>query len=249
MAKLALHRFDQKGLGPTCSGIIGVDEAGRGCFAGPVMAAAVFVPKELYEHREFLKTFKGANDSKQLSADERSYYFEQLQQWRGREGLSWAHAEGSVAEVEAFNIVGATVLAMRRSLEGLPLELPCFEQADDLPLFISTEPIESAAELSPLIWVDGRPLKALKYPHTAWVQGDGKSLAIALASVIAKVTRDRLMIHLHAQCPQYGFNQHKGYGTSMHREAIKMHGPSIHHRLSFLSTVHFDQDEMFFTEK
>lgn len=224
----ALRRFDLRHL-PDGGWLAGVDEAGRGALAGPVVAAAVFVDREWLSDSLCLRRWGAVNDSKQLSAAKRERLF-QLAEAEQREGRLVARCGiASVDEIAAHNILGATRLAMRRALEAacpasreLPLERPD-------PLFAGGE----ARDLGRIL-IDGKRLRPFPFQHDAVVKGDGKSFAIALASILAKVTRDHLMEDLDQLFPQYGFRLHKGYGTAAHREAILTHGPCTFHRALFL---------------
>ena len=138
-------------------------------------------------------------------------------------------------EIAQFNILGATKLAMRRALGGMyPPE--AFERKREEPdLFSSTE--ERATfqpAVSARVLIDGLPLRGFPYPHAAFVKGDARSLCIAMASIVAKVTRDRMMVALDAKFPGYGFAQHKGYGTEEHRDAVLRIGRCVEHREAFL---------------
>lgn len=177
--------------------VAGVDEAGRGPLAGPVVAAAVILPRD---HAGL-----GLDDSKKLTARRRESLCSAL---TSDPGVRWAVAEASVPEIDRLNILRATHLAMARAVTLL-------------------HPAATHA------LVDGLPVTGLPVPHTALVGGDGLSWSIAAASIIAKVTRDRLMLGLDAQFPQYGFARHKGYGVREHLEALRLHGPSPVHRRSF----------------
>jgi ribonuclease HII len=182
--------------------VAGVDEAGRGPLAGPVVAACVVLP------RRASGKLKGLTDSKQLKPAQRDHYFDRLFEVAVAIGVG----EASCSEIDNINILQATFLAMRRALDQI-------ERADH-------------------VLVDGnRPIPQLSCPQQAIVKGDGLSLSIAAASVIAKVTRDRAMEALHAAYPVYGFDSHKGYGTKAHYAAIAEHGLTPHHRLSFLKGV------------
>lgn len=175
----------------------GCDEAGRGCLAGPVFAAAVILPPDFY-HEDL-------NDSKQMSLAAR----ERLREVIEREALAWSVQAVSVEEIDKINILKASMLGMHRAL--LDLNHP-----------------------PGLILVDGnRFIPFQKIPHQCVVKGDGKYAAIAAASVLAKTHRDAYMLALHTQFPQYDWQQNKGYPTEAHREAIRQHGPCIHHRRSF----------------
>lgn len=212
-------------------GIVGVDEAGRGPFAGPVVAAAAFIPAETYGNKHFKKLTIGLDDSKKLTPEQREGYFQQLEAWAAEGLLSLAHAEGSIEDIETLNILGATRLAMEKSLNALNLDLVPHGGFD--PLFA---PEANSAQYPPVL-VDGKPLKPFPFAHTAIVKGDGKSLAIAAASIVAKVTRDRLMLQFAKKYPHYAFESNKGYGTAKHCAAILEKGPCPIHRPSFLKKL------------
>ena len=191
---LALERL---GLGVDLRGLIaGVDEAGRGPLAGPVVAAAVML--------DDLNPIKGLNDSKLLSPRTRERLFDEI---RGK-ALCCSIAVASVEEIDALNILQATLLAMRRAVEGLRLR-------------------------PHRVLVDGNRLPEIGMPAHAIVKGDAKVRAIAAASILAKVYRDRLCLALHEAHPQYGFDAHKGYPTALHLAALREHGACPHHRRSF----------------
>jgi ribonuclease HII len=184
--------------------VAGVDEAGRGPLAGPVVAAAAILPSGWAE-TGLPAELAGLNDSKQLTETRREKYFEFL--------TRCAEVEFGIALVEAgvidqINILQATHRAMNDALARL----------NPMP---------------PHALVDGRPVKTLRVPQTAIVKGDARSYSIAAASVLAKVTRDRLMLEYHVRFPEYGFDEHKGYGTEKHLTAIARHGPCPIHRKSF----------------
>ncbi|MGC4393868.1 ribonuclease HII [Hydrogenophaga sp. T2] len=176
--------------------VAGVDEAGRGPLAGPVVAAAVIL--------DDLHPIKGLADSKQLSAKRRDALFDEIR----AKALCCSVAQASVDEIDRLNILHATMLAMQRAVQGLRLR-----------------PVK--------VLVDGNRLPPLDVVAEAIVQGDAKVQAISAASILAKVTRDRLLDELHAQHPQYGFDRHKGYGTAQHLAALREHGPLPVHRRSF----------------
>ncbi len=178
--------------------IAGVDEAGRGPLAGPVVAAAVVLPPG-FSHPVL-------NDSKQLSAPTREALYAEL---TALPGVLWATALAEPEEIDRINILRATHAAMREAVLLLP-------QRPGHAL------------------IDGRPVRPFPTPATALVKGDAQSYSIAAASILAKVTRDRLMLEAHAHYPEYGFAQHKGYGTAEHLAKLKLHGPSPIHRRSFL---------------
>jgi len=177
--------------------VAGVDEAGRGPLAGPVVAAAVILPEGF--------ALDGLTDSKKVSAPKREKIYAIL---TATAEIFWAVAEAGVEEIDRLNILRATHLAMARAVERLP-------RRPDHAL------------------VDGLPVRGLPVAHTALVGGDGLSLSIAAASVIAKVTRDRIMTLLHEEYPRYGFARHKGYGVKEHLEALRNHGPCPAHRRTF----------------
>ena len=228
-----LRAFDLKQVDGHAS-LIGVDEAGRGALAGPIVAGAVLVTREFLDGRWAQTRAGRVNDSKLLSAPEREAL------WVEFEGLAndgEIHAQFGVAdvgEIEQFNILGATKLAMRRALGAIhPPE--AFVRRIEPDLFT---PPEVAAEFQPTVscrvLIDGLALRHFPYPHTGIISGDARSLCIAMASIIAKVARDRLMTGLDAEHPGYGFAQHKGYGTAEHREVLLQRGACPQHRPLFL---------------
>lgn len=182
--------FDVPGL------MAGVDEAGRGPLAGPVVAAAVIL--------DDLNPIAGLNDSKKLTAKRREKLFDEIK----AKALCFSIAQASVQEIDEINILQATMLAMKRAVEGLRLK-----------------PVK--------VLVDGNRLPAIDIRAEAIVQGDALVPAISAASILAKVHRDRLCEEMHARYPQYGFDQHKGYGTALHLAALQAHGPADCHRLTF----------------
>ncbi len=177
--------------------IAGVDEAGRGPLAGPVVAAACLIPENV--------TFPYVNDSKQLTPEMRQQLFEQIVR---DERVCYGIGMVSHDEIDRINIYQATLVAMLQAIEGLK-------------------------SLPDLLLVDGMPLPHPTIPCRKIVQGDALVHVIAAASVLAKVTRDRLMLEFHQLWPQYGFDQHKGYGTPRHLEAIEKYGPCPIHRHSY----------------
>jgi len=175
----------------------GCDEAGRGCLAGPVFAAAVILPETF--------TSELLNDSKKLSEKQR---FE-LRPLIEKEAICWAVGSYDNHEIDEVNILNASIFSMHRALDQLSI------------------PPEH-------IIVDGNRFKPFKnIPYTTIVQGDGKYLSIAAASVLAKTYRDEYMTSLHEKYPQYGWSQNKGYPTAFHRRAITVHGITPFHRISF----------------
>lgn len=228
----ALSRHDRKILRQG-SWLVGIDEAGRGALAGPVVAGACVLGRAFFEDRSWVRRSARINDSKQLTAEDRAAQFELLMELREAGALDFEVASGSVGEIAEHNISGATRLAMRRAVERLAgrakegWTLP--NAAADGPLFAGTRSVR--------VLVDGRPLRPFPYAHDGLVGGDGRSLAIAMASIAAKVTRDRQMEAHASTHPGYGFERHKGYGTATHRSAIERLGPSPLHRALFLRKI------------
>jgi ribonuclease HII len=183
--------------------VAGVDEAGRGPLAGPVVAAAAILPPGWVSGLP--SELAGLNDSKQLTAARREAFFAFLTTCAE---IEFAVAQVEAPQIDALNILQATHRAMNDALARL-------------------------RSLPPHALVDGRPVKTLCVPQTAIVKGDARSYSIAAASVLAKVTRDRLMVEYAAQFPEYGFATHKGYGTAQHLAAIAKFGPCPIHRQSF----------------
>jgi ribonuclease HII len=176
--------------------LAGVDEAGRGPLAGPVVAAAVILDARA--------PIKGLADSKQLTALRREKLYDEIR----AKALCCSVAQASVEEIDQLNILHATMLAMRRAVSGLRLR-----------------PAK--------VLVDGNRLPPLDVLAEAIVSGDALVPSISAASILAKVTRDRLLCELHLQHPEYGFDRHKGYGTAQHMQALRMHGALSVHRRSF----------------
>lgn len=233
MKRRQLRGFDLKQI-ENFSSLIGVDEAGRGALAGPVVAAAVMVGKAFLESRWAVSRASRVNDSKQLTPEERDELYLDFEELMAQGQIHANFGSASVEEIEALNILGATKLAMRRALEGI-YPPAAFERKTEPDLF--TSPEEAAKfvpQVSCRILIDGLPLKHFPYPHQGVVKGDARSLCIAMASIIAKVTRDRMMNELDAKYPNYGFAQHKGYGTDEHRAAVLLHGATSQHRTMFL---------------
>lgn len=228
-----LRAFDLKQISGF-AGLIGVDEAGRGALAGPVVAGAVLVSREFLEGKWAVSKSGRVNDSKQLSAAERAELFAEFDELARAGQIHATFGAANVAEVESVNILGATKLAMRRALEQI-YPPTAFERKTEPDLF-SSEGERAAFQptVSARVLVDGLPLRHFPYPHDGLVNGDARSLCIAMASIVAKVTRDRLMDELDKVHPGYGFAQHKGYGTEEHREAVLKLGKSAAHRDSFL---------------
>lgn len=197
-------RYEHKVLETGVTLICGVDEAGRGPLAGPVVAAAVCFPLE-WLMAGLPKKLRKVNDSKQLNAADREALFCEL---TTHPLVRYGVASVDVQMIDQINILQATHRAMNLAIAQLN---PAPQHA----------------------LVDGLPVKTLCCAQTAIVDGDCYSYSIAAASIIAKVTRDRMMLEYHQQFPLYGFHEHKGYGTPAHVAAIKQHGPCPIHRMSF----------------
>ena len=228
-----LRGFDLKQIdGFEC--LIGVDEAGRGALAGPVVAGAVLVKRDFLDSNWVALNARRINDSKQLTPVERDALWLDFEALMAEQQIHAHFAAADVREIEQFNILGATKLAMRRALEAI-YPPSAFQHQTEPDLFATEEEIrEFQPEVSARILVDGLRLKHFPYPHDGVVRGDARSLCIAMASVIATVARDRMMDELDRQYPGYGFAAHKGYGTEEHRQAILARGRCPQHRATFL---------------
>lgn len=192
--------FEREAAAAGFQAVCGVDEAGRGPLAGPVYAAAVILPPE--------HAIEGINDSKKLSEKKRELLFDQITEQAEAFGIACA----SVEEIEEYNILNATYLAMKRAVGEL-------EKKADFAL------------------IDGNRLPPLSIPARAVVKGDSLSASIAAASILAKVSRDRFMLQMAELYPQYQFEKHKGYGTALHMQLIRDYGASPIHRRSFLKKL------------
>jgi len=235
----ALRQFDLHQL-VVCERLVGVDEAGRGCLAGPVVAGAVCLDGDFFQSSWCQLRAGEVDDSKKLEADKREEIYEEIQALKLSGCLHAETGLATVDEINSHNILGATRLAMQRALEAVAkvaenLKLPGFES--DSPLFDNEKKADFTNTSSQVaaILIDGRRLNPFPYQHKAIVKGDGKSLAIALASILAKVTRDKLMVELDRRYPGYGFARHKGYGTPEHCSAILRTGPTAEHRPLFFT--------------
>ena len=192
--------YENQAIAKGYRAVCGVDEAGRGPLAGPVCAAAVILPENT--------VIEGVNDSKKLSEKKREALFDVIRE----RSVSYSVAFASVEEIEEMNILNATMLAMKRAVEGLSVK------AD-------------------FAMIDGNRLPKLDIDSEFIIKGDAKSMSIACASVLAKVSRDRLLYKYAEEYPEYLFDKHKGYGTKAHVEAIKKYSPCPYHRLSFLTKI------------
>jgi len=197
-------RYERHAYQQGATAVAGLDEAGRGCLAGPVVAAAVILPRE-WLHAEI-------NDSKQLTAYQRERLFVVVQEHALSIGVGMASAE----VVDRLNVLQATHVAMKEAIANLSMP-PDF------------------------LLLDAVKLSKMPMPQCSIIKGDSLSLSIAAASIIAKVTRDRLMKEYEREFPGYGFAIHKGYGTQQHRKAIKQYGPSPIHRKTFRGVKEYFQ--------
>lgn len=196
--------FERELVHRGCPVIAGVDEAGRGPLAGPVVAAAVIFPVEWITNG-LPYSLRGLNDSKQLTPEQRDGFFARLMSYPE---VSHAIAWSDQVLIDEINILQATFRAMNDAL----------------------------AQLSPTpmhVLIDGNLISSARWLQTPLVNGDARSYSIAAASVLAKVTRDRMMVLFDQEWPQYGFAEHKGYGTEKHLTALAQHGPCPLHRRSF----------------
>jgi ribonuclease HII len=228
-----LRSFDLKKI-EGFEGLIGVDEVGRGALAGPVVAGAVLVTREFLAGRWAAYKAGRVNDSKLLSSEERESLWTDFEALAARGQIHAHFGSASVEEIEQHNILGATKLAMRRAMEGI-YPPSAFRRNEEPDLFSSIEQRDAfVPEVSCRVLIDGLQLRGFPYPHTSVIRGDARSLCIAMASIIAKVARDRMMAELDARHPGYGFGQHKGYGTDEHRDAVVRLGRCPVHREMFL---------------
>lgn len=194
------YSYELSALQGGFTAVCGVDEAGRGPLAGPVYAAAVILPQGL--------VIEGLNDSKKLSEKKREFLYDEIT----KNAVAWSVAYATEKEIDEYNILQATFLAMKRAVESL-------EPKADYAL------------------IDGNRMPPLDIRGETVIKGDSLSMSIAAASVLAKVTRDRLMMDIDKMYPQYQFSKHKGYGTKLHYEMLAEHGISPVHRRSFLKKI------------
>ncbi len=193
--------LEQQLMKHDCACIAGLDEAGRGAWAGPIVAAAVALP---LQRADLAQLLNGVRDSKQMTIAQRELWFGNIRQACSSIGVGRTTSR----ELDGLGMIAATRLAMKRALADLEL-------------------------LADHLLIDYLTLPSVHIPQTALAYGDSKSLSIAAASVIAKVTRDQTMITIDEAYPGYGFASHKGYGTAQHRLALKALGPCPQHRRSF----------------
>ena len=230
-------KYDRKSV-RGMHGIIGVDEAGRGCLAGPVVSGAILLPKSFFDENKNRRITKEMNDSKQFDEGKREKLFEYVMQLAQANELVWGMGLATVEEIESENIVGATCLAMKRAMEEVSLH----SGGQWSPVRINDESLffgKGLNEVSSkwIVRVDGQVMKKLPYLHEGLVKGDTLSIAIAMASLVAKVSRDRMMRKLSVEFPKYDFGSNKGYGAPVHLNALKKYGSTIHHRPRFLRKI------------
>jgi ribonuclease HII len=204
-----MKNFDNSFLSENVKLIAGIDEAGRGPLAGPVVAASVIFSPDIY--------IDGVNDSKKLSAVKREEFFEIIKE----KALSWSSFVIDHEEIDKINILQATLKAMKKSVGELKVK-------------------------PDLILIDGNKTFYSRIPTIPIIDGDEKSFCIAAASIIAKVTRDRMMCSLAKKYPQYKWEKNKGYCTKEHVDALKVFGPTPYHRKTFLRKIFMVQDEFQF---
>ena len=188
--------------------IAGVDEAGRGCLAGPVVAAAVILDSSSISAM--------INDSKQLTANRRNLAYDEVI----KSALSWSAFAVSPAEIDSINILQATMLAMSDSIGRLPM-------------------------VPDIVLIDGNKAPETDVDCETVIKGDAKSACIAAASIIAKVTRDRIMLEMHKRYPEYGFDENKGYGAQSHMDALKKYGATPIHRKTYRPVADLLQGSLF----
>ncbi len=187
----------------------GCDEAGRGCLAGPVHAAAVILPKD-YQNEKL-------NDSKQLTHDQRAELRKEIE----RDALAWAVASLSPERIDKINILNASIEAMQTAVGKLSIR-------------------------PEMLLIDGNRFKPYEdIPFECVIKGDGKYMSIAAASILAKTYRDEYMLNLAEQFPDYSWHTNKGYPTVAHRNAIRIHGATVHHRQSFRLLPEAKQGKLF----
>ncbi len=217
------------------SWLVGIDEAGRGCLAGPVCAAAVAVRARAYANPSFADALCLLDDSKKLSEKQRNAVYEKLRILKLAGEIDFEAAFASVEEIEKHNILVATQIAMARAARALDERLNLSLRGASSPATLFGE---SAVDASTgYVLIDGRPMKKFPYAHTAVVKGDASSLAIASASIVAKVTRDNFMADLSRDYPRYSFKVNKGYGTASHLQGLLLFGACPAHRRSFLKKL------------
>ena len=211
-----LQEYDAKLMGQTGS-LIGLDEVGRGALAGPVFTAACLIKADFFKNKENLTLTANFRDSKKMSINMREQAYQHLIHLKKKGSVDFEITSASVEEIKTLNISGATRLSLDRSLKAV------FER--------------NLSSAQSVILVDGKHLKDFPYIYKAIVGGDNQSLAIACASILAKVKRDRFMESLGKQFPCCNWQKNRGYGTKFHREQIKLVGSCSEHRTLFLRKI------------
>ena len=196
------YEFENRLRGNGFVNVCGVDEAGRGPLCGPVVAAACILPSDII--------IDGLNDSKKLTAKKREALFDIITE----KAIAFSIAQASVQEIDEYNILEATLLAMRRAIQALPV-------------------------VADYALIDGNICRGFNIPAECVIHGDSISYSIAAASILAKVTRDRMCDELDFLYPEYGIAKHKGYGTKAHMDALKKIGPSPIHRRQFIRFLNY----------
>ena len=215
--------------------LVGIDEAGRGALAGPVCAGAVAVSAKLYKSQKHLDFLAGLNDSKKLTESSRENLYKKLEELKALGFIDFEAGFASVEEIEKENILVATQIAMARACEAVNLRQNLkLRPTGAVATLFGESPIDLS--LSDVL-IDGKPMKKFPYIHHAIVKGDATSLAIAAASIVAKVSRDRFMANLSLKYPRFNFDVHKGYGTAAHSQALMLYGACEVHRPSFLKKL------------
>ena len=215
--------------------LVGIDEAGRGALAGPVCAGAVAVSAKLYKSQKHLDFLSGLNDSKKLTESSRENLYKKLEELKALGFIDFEAGFASVEEIEKENILVATQIAMARACEAVNLRQNLkLRSTGAVATLFGESPIDLS--LSDVL-IDGMPMKKFPYIHHAIVKGDATSLAIAAASIVAKVSRDRFMANLSLKYPRFSFDVHKGYGTAAHSQALMLYGACEVHRPSFLKKL------------
>ena len=201
-----------------------------------MVAGCVILPQNFFSSAKNRKSVERVNDSKQFSEDDRYALVEKILCLEQVGALYGATGWATVREIEENNIVGATCLAMKRAME----EVARKSSGTWSPMQKCTHDLFEDTKSPSLKWavlVDGRAMKRLPFEHDGLIKGDTLSLAISMASLLAKVSRDRFMKRLHKKFPQYSFDSNKGYGSPVHLEALRTHGPTSHHRRRFLRNL------------
>lgn len=225
LQKASTDSFDQQFGVPVC----GIDEVGRGPLAGPVVSACIHIPAENLKN----PVWHEITDSKKISAIKREKLFEPI-----KELCTYGIAEATCQEIDQLNIHHATLLAMKRAYNNMIKNMPSFrglttESRDSKLKDPAIKSRDNGISENMLALIDGKFAPDISCNTQTVIKGDSLSLSIGAASILAKVTRDRLMAELHEEYPYFGWNSNAGYGTKVHMEGLQSHGITPHHRLSF----------------